>query len=126
MGRPTWRPEEVRFRLALPQGEREVTLLNVVRIDIPWTETDAMTFDIETLRQPLMASSKKYLADVQSRFAADLRQAEGFAAVWVTVRQKVPRNGAPSAEGEDLEHWVLRRTPEGWRVILLTLPWLSH
>ena len=28
MGRPTWRPKEVRFRLALPQGEREVTLLN--------------------------------------------------------------------------------------------------
>lgn len=57
---------------------------------------------------------------------ADLRQAEGFAAVWVTVRQDVPRNGGPSAAGEDVEHWVLRRTPEGWRVILLTLPWLSH
>jgi len=56
----------------------------------------------------------------------DLRQADGFAAVWVTVRQDVPRNGAPSAPGEDLEHWVLRRTPDGWRVILLTLPWLSH
>jgi diaminopimelate epimerase len=28
MGRPTWREEEVRFRLALPQGEREATLLN--------------------------------------------------------------------------------------------------
>jgi SnoaL-like domain len=56
----------------------------------------------------------------------DLRQAEGFAAVWVTVRQEVPRNGGPHAAGEDVEHWVLRRTPEGWRVILLTLPWLSH
>jgi hypothetical protein len=56
----------------------------------------------------------------------DLRQADGFAAVWVVVRQEVPRNGGPGASGEDLEHWVLRRTPEGWRVILLTLPWLSH
>jgi diaminopimelate epimerase len=28
MGRPTWRPEEVRFRLPLRGGEREVTLLN--------------------------------------------------------------------------------------------------
>ncbi|MEP7326208.1 MAG: nuclear transport factor 2 family protein [Gemmatimonadota bacterium] len=56
----------------------------------------------------------------------DLRQADGYAAVWVTVRQEVPRNGAPSVPGEDLEHWVMRRTPEGWRVVLLTLPWLTH
>lgn len=56
----------------------------------------------------------------------DLRQADGYATAWVTVRQNVPRNGRPSAPGEDLEHWVLRRTPDGWRVILLTLPWLAH
>jgi len=28
MGRPVWRPEEVRFRLGLAEGEREVTLLH--------------------------------------------------------------------------------------------------
>lgn len=56
----------------------------------------------------------------------DLRQADGYASVWVTVRQDVPRNGSASARGEDLEHWVLRRTPEGWRVVLVTLPWLAH
>ena len=56
----------------------------------------------------------------------DLRQADGYATAWVTVRQNVPRKGKPSALGEDLEHWVLQRTADGWRVILLTLPWLSH
>lgn len=57
----------------------------------------------------------------------DLRQADGYAAAWVTVQQIVPRHGRPDVSiGEDVEHWVLQRTPEGWRIVLLTLPWLSH
>lgn len=56
----------------------------------------------------------------------DLRQADGYATAWVTVRQSVPRNGNPRAQGDDLEHWVLKRTGDGWRIVLLTLPWLSH
>jgi hypothetical protein len=56
----------------------------------------------------------------------DLRQSDGYATVWVTVRQVVPRHGQPSAEGEDQEHLDLQRTSDGWRIILLTLPWLSH
>jgi hypothetical protein len=55
----------------------------------------------------------------------DLRQVNGFAAAWVTVRQIVSRNGQPSRLGEDTEHWVLQRTPDGWRIMTLSLPWIS-
>jgi nucleotide-binding universal stress UspA family protein len=45
----------------------EVTLLNVVQIDIPWAEVDNAHFDLNALREPVLASSKKYLTGVKSR-----------------------------------------------------------
>ncbi len=48
----------------------EVTLLNVVKIDIPWAELENRQFDLNALREPLFAASKKYLADVESRLSS--------------------------------------------------------
>ena len=48
----------------------EVTLLNVVKIDIPWAELENRQFDLNALREPLFAASKKYLAGVGSRLAS--------------------------------------------------------
>jgi hypothetical protein len=55
---------------------------------------------------------------------ADLRQVDGVAAVWVIVRLTLPfqrRQG--EAEDEGVEHLVLHRTGDGWRIVLLSLPW---
>jgi hypothetical protein len=57
---------------------------------------------------------------------ADLRQVGSVAAVWVSVRQTLPvafESQPAGIEIEDVEHWVLHRTSEGWRVAVLTLPW---
>ncbi len=55
---------------------------------------------------------------------ADLRQVEGVAAAWITVRQTVsPAPGEAPRQVEDLEHWVFQRTGDGWRAVFLTLPW---
>ncbi len=45
----------------------EITLLNVVQIDIPWAEFENRRFDINALRESLFAASRKYLADAESR-----------------------------------------------------------
>ena len=56
---------------------------------------------------------------------ADLRQADGVAAVWVTVRWRLPFHRRPgeASDIEGVEHLVLHRTGEGWRIALLSLPW---
>ena len=55
---------------------------------------------------------------------ADLRQVEGLAAVWVTLRLKLPfQRPGEDADGEGVEHMVLHRTADGWRIALLSLPW---
>jgi ketosteroid isomerase-like protein len=53
---------------------------------------------------------------------ADLRQAGSVAAVWITVHQTIAADTGARVL-EDQEHWVLRRTRDGWRAVLLTLPW---
>ncbi|MBM4313481.1 MAG: universal stress protein [Deltaproteobacteria bacterium] len=45
----------------------EVTLLNIVTIDIPWGDLESGHFDFEALRKPLLSKSIKYLAKVESR-----------------------------------------------------------
>jgi nucleotide-binding universal stress UspA family protein len=46
----------------------KITLLNIVKIDIPWASMEAdIPFDINKVRGKLMAASKKYLAKVASR-----------------------------------------------------------
>lgn len=56
---------------------------------------------------------------------ADLRQVDGVAAVWVTVRLTLPfpRQPEPGDDAEGVEHLVLHRTGQGWRIVLLSLPW---
>ncbi|HOG17112.1 MAG: Universal stress protein family protein [Syntrophaceae bacterium PtaU1.Bin231] len=49
----------------------EVTLLHVVRVDIPWESVYEQRLDIDGLRKKLFAISGKYLSDVQSRLAAE-------------------------------------------------------
>jgi nucleotide-binding universal stress UspA family protein len=48
----------------------EVTLLNIVKIDIPWAEMESKDFDINALREQLFAASGKYLTDVESRLSS--------------------------------------------------------
>jgi len=45
----------------------EVTLLNVFKFDLPWVDEYPIPIDINSIREPLLASSKKYLAKVESR-----------------------------------------------------------
>jgi nucleotide-binding universal stress UspA family protein len=49
----------------------EVTLLNVVKIDIQMVEAYDKAFDINATRERLFAASRKYLADVESRFVSE-------------------------------------------------------
>ena len=53
----------------------EVTLLNVVKVDLPWAVMGSDQYrkgiDINAIREPLFAASKKYLADIQSRLASE-------------------------------------------------------
>jgi SnoaL-like domain len=54
----------------------------------------------------------------------DLRQVDGVAAAWVTSRLDFPYPMEQEDEGEPTEHVdhvVLHRTPEGWRIVLLSL-----
>jgi nucleotide-binding universal stress UspA family protein len=50
----------------------EVTILNVVKVDIPWSEfNEKKTVDLEAIRKPLFAAARKYLADVEKRLSAE-------------------------------------------------------
>jgi len=50
----------------------EMTLLNVITIDIPWGGLESMSgyFDLNTLREQVLTSSRKYLAEVESRLSS--------------------------------------------------------
>ena len=49
----------------------EVTLLNIVTIDIPWGGgEESKHFNLNALREHVFASSRKYLAEVESRLSA--------------------------------------------------------
>ena len=54
---------------------KEVTLLNVVKVDLPWSVwgSDWRTKppDITPIREPLFAASRKYLAGAESRLASE-------------------------------------------------------
>ncbi len=53
----------------------EVTLLNVVKVDIPWagmgSELYTKPIDLNAMREPLLAASRKYLADVGARLGSE-------------------------------------------------------
>ena len=54
----------------------EVTLLNVVKVDIPWAEMmrsdrDPKLIDLQAIREPIFAASRKYLSDIESRLSSE-------------------------------------------------------
>jgi nucleotide-binding universal stress UspA family protein len=54
----------------------EVTLLNVVKLDLPWAsmgyeEEPAKIINLQAIREPLFAASRKYLADIESRLVSE-------------------------------------------------------
>ena len=53
----------------------EVTLLNVVKVDLPWavlgSDQYPKGFDLNAIREPLFTASRKYLADMESRLGSE-------------------------------------------------------
>jgi nucleotide-binding universal stress UspA family protein len=49
----------------------EVTLLNVIKVDIHWDDAYNKRFDLNAMREALLGTAKKYLADVQVRLGAE-------------------------------------------------------
>ncbi len=53
----------------------EVTLLNVVKVDLPWAEMASEQFskpiDINAVREPLFSASKKYLEHMEARLGSE-------------------------------------------------------
>mgnify|MGYP001317691643 CR=1 FL=1 len=50
---------------------KEITLLNVVKFDIPWGGEYPERIDLNAIREPLFAASRKYLAEVESRLVSE-------------------------------------------------------
>ena len=48
----------------------EVTLLNIIKFDLPWIDEYPTHIDINAIREPLFAASKKYLAEAESRLSS--------------------------------------------------------
>jgi len=53
----------------------EVTLQNVVKVDLPWgvmgRERPTKPIEINAIREPLFIASRKYLADIESRLGSE-------------------------------------------------------
>jgi nucleotide-binding universal stress UspA family protein len=49
----------------------EVTLFNVVKVDIRWAELYGQNFDINGMREALFASAMKYLAKIESQLNSE-------------------------------------------------------
>jgi len=53
----------------------EVTLLNVVKVDLPWavmrSAQSPQDINMDAIRKPLFNASRKYLADIESRLASE-------------------------------------------------------
>src|SRR4030042_3049661 len=49
----------------------DVTLLNVVHIDAPYSELYGKNFDITVMRKSSFAAASKYLADVEARLGTE-------------------------------------------------------
>ena len=50
---------------------KEITLLNVVKFDIPWGGEYPERIDLNAIREPLFAASRKYLGEVSSRLTSE-------------------------------------------------------
>jgi hypothetical protein len=88
-------------------------------------ETRTLTADSAVLHWARLAGPPAGRQGEARIIRADLRQADGVAAVWVTVRLSLPfsRREDDAPGGESAEHLVLHRTGDGWRIALLSLPW---
>jgi nucleotide-binding universal stress UspA family protein len=53
----------------------EVTLLNIVKVDLPWAKIGYDQYrkgiDINAIREPLFNASRKYLADIESQLVSE-------------------------------------------------------
>jgi nucleotide-binding universal stress UspA family protein len=49
----------------------EVTLITILKVDLPWVEAYDEHFNINTLREKIFTASGKYLAGVASRLASE-------------------------------------------------------
>ncbi len=49
----------------------EVTLITILRVDLPWAEAHDEHFNINVLRENIFAASEKYLANVASRLGSE-------------------------------------------------------
>lgn len=49
----------------------EVTLLNIVRIDLPWVELYGKNFDVNAVREAYFSSARKYLANVEPELSKE-------------------------------------------------------
>ena len=53
----------------------EVTLLNVVKVDLPWaimgSDQSPKGIDLNAIREPLFIASRKYLANIESRLVSE-------------------------------------------------------
>ena len=49
----------------------EVTLLNIVKVDISWADVHDNQLNINAIRKTLFIASRKYLADVESRLISE-------------------------------------------------------
>jgi nucleotide-binding universal stress UspA family protein len=52
----------------------EVTLLNVVKVDLPWAVMEPNQYrkiDFNAIREPLFIASRKYLGDIESRLGSE-------------------------------------------------------
>ena len=49
----------------------EVTLFNVVKVDIRWAELYGQNFDINAMREAFFASARKYLAKIESQLNSE-------------------------------------------------------
>jgi nucleotide-binding universal stress UspA family protein len=50
---------------------KEVILLNVIGLDLPWAESYGQALDMMEIRKKLLSDSKKYLADVEARLGSE-------------------------------------------------------
>jgi nucleotide-binding universal stress UspA family protein len=55
---------------------KEITLLNVVKVDVPWAlvgsdEMPPSRIDLQAIREPLFTASRKYLESIESRLASE-------------------------------------------------------
>jgi nucleotide-binding universal stress UspA family protein len=57
-------------KLVKEKSVGEVTILNVVKVDIPWADVKEKTIDLAAIRKPLFAEARKYLANVESRLSS--------------------------------------------------------